>query len=61
MIVMSYERWDEAELTASRPSECAVHVIDPHTGQGVFAWSPYGEGAYYYDTLADLRAEHGYL
>ena len=50
--------WDALEDGGRRPCEVAVKIIYPNGGV-LFAYSPDGWGAVYYDTLADLEANHG--
>ena len=55
--VISMKSWDAKEWDGKRPSEVAVR-IKCEDGSSVYAWSPDGYGAYYYDTLAEVRDNH---
>jgi len=55
---MASRTWDALEDGERRPCEVAVKIIYPN-GAVLFAYSPDGYGAFYYDTLADLKTNHG--
>ena len=54
----SMARWDEQEWDGARPDNVIVR-IKCADGTSVYAWSPDGWGAYYYETLNEARANHG--
>jgi len=55
---MSEKTWDALEDGERRPTDVAVRVRFPN-GAVLFAYSPDGYGAFYYDTLAELETNHG--
>jgi len=50
--------WVRYESSKGLTSE-TVYAVGYPNGRSVYAWSPDGEGCYFYDTLEELRAEHG--
>ena len=52
------EDWEEMGDKNQRPAGVAV-AVKHKDGSSIFAWSPDGRGAYYYDTYAELAYEHG--
>ena len=57
-LTMSDKTWDALEDGERRPTDVAVRVRFPN-GAVLFAYSPDGYGAFYYDTLAELETNHG--
>lgn len=57
MKVMTLTQWD-AIPEGKRPIDTPVKLIDQQGCHVQWAWSPDGFGAYYYETMFDLRQEH---
>ncbi len=57
LVIISNEYWDDLADRFRRPCEVPVEVNFPN-GNVLYAWSPDGRGAFYYDTLAELEQNH---
>lgn len=56
--VIHKDTWEKMSWDAKRPTDVAVRLVDSNNKTYCYAWSPDGEGAFYYETLAELQSEH---